>query len=103
MENNLLFQESYDSLEESFDDYYNDFVLTEINEAVFSLLCYQSNCDLINKFITKKTQKELICEIINNYYKTNSIKLNFHCENFVAKMTWNEKTKCWKYTKIILD
>jgi hypothetical protein len=100
--NHLNTSEFYD-IEESYNEYYNDFVLFEINEAVNILMYSQDICDSIRKFIVKKSEQELICEIVNNYYKTNTIKLNFHCDNFIAKFSWNEKTKNWKYSKITLD
>lgn len=93
----------FEGSEDSYLEYYNDFVLTELVFIVRDLKYRDHGCEKINNILLKKSEKELICEIINNYYQTNTVKLNFHCETFIAKMSWVENSKSWKIIKNILD
>jgi hypothetical protein len=92
-----------DSFDDSYDYYYSDYVLSEISEAVQKLMYDDHGCEIVKKKLVSITESELICDIVNSYYKSNSIKLNIHCEVFIAKLTWIDSTKKWKLTKTILD
>lgn len=92
----------YDPIEPA-DLYYEDSFMGEIIIAARTLKFSQHGCKIINEYIKNISESELICTILKDSSKSSIIKFNIHCENFIAKMTWNEIDTKWKYTKQIVD
>ncbi len=85
------------------DLYYEDSFMGEIITAARTLKFSNHGCNVINNYVSNISESDLICDILKDSSKSSVIKLNIHCENFIAKMSWNENDSKWKYTKQILD
>lgn len=101
-----ILNETLKSLEkesELSDFYYDDFILSDIQEAHNSLIYSDHECNIINNKIKEIDRNKIMYEILRLSSKSSTIKIILHCDIFIAKGNWLDEEKKWKFIKQNID